>query len=220
MRKIDIAIDGNVATLLQSILKRSTAHDRFPISYIEVRKIANTDHPCIRMVHVDGSGNDKWIWDYQLSGNDFDEGIDEFAEVLTDFWRNKIAEWSKIETARYWYAIDIPRNFRIKEVKFNGPATVVFWEDETKTVVKCDPTDKFDPEKGLAMAIAKKFLGNNTGKYYDIFKKWIPTGCYMKEEKRVYSCPDCAYGNCPYSQEPCYSCRKGSHFVQKGEKKE
>lgn len=64
----------------------------------------------------------------------------------------------------------------IKNVIFNDPATIVFWSDGTKTVVKCQPGDKFDPEKGLAMAITKKTMGN-TGSYCNVFKKWI------KEEK-------------------------------------
>lgn len=42
----------------------------------------------------------------------------------------------------------------------------------TKTVVKCQPGDKFDPEKGLAMAIVKKTMGN-TGSYCNVFKKWV-----------------------------------------------
>lgn len=63
--------------------------------------------------------------------------------------------------------------FRIKDVIFNGPATIVFWADGEKTVVKCSENDVYDPEKGLAMAIAKRALGNK-GKYYDIFKKWVP----------------------------------------------
>lgn len=54
----------------------------------------------------------------------------------------------------------------------NDPATIVFWEDGTKTVVKCK-NEKFDPEKGLAMAFSKKMLGNK-GNYYNIFKKWLP----------------------------------------------
>lgn len=61
---------------------------------------------------------------------------------------------------------------KIKNVIYNRPATIVFWKDGTKTVVKCKG-EEFDPEKGLAMAIAKKALGNNY-KYYDIFKKWLP----------------------------------------------
>lgn len=60
----------------------------------------------------------------------------------------------------------------IKKVIFNDPATIVFWRDGSKTVVKAVNED-FDPEKGLAMAIAKKHLGNE-GNYYDIFKKWLP----------------------------------------------
>lgn len=60
----------------------------------------------------------------------------------------------------------------IKNVIFNDPATIVFWSDGTKTVVKCHGED-FDPEKGLAMAISKKIFGNNGG-YYNIFKKFLP----------------------------------------------
>ena len=61
----------------------------------------------------------------------------------------------------------------IKRVIFNDPATIVLWADGTKTVVKCAKDEKFDPEKGLAMAIAKKALGNE-GWYYDIFKTYLP----------------------------------------------
>ena len=60
----------------------------------------------------------------------------------------------------------------IKKVKFNPPATIVFWTDNTKTVVKCSGED-YDPEKGLAMCICEKMLGNK-GNYYNVFKKWLP----------------------------------------------
>ena len=65
---------------------------------------------------------------------------------------------------------DIPE---IKNVIFNDPATIVFWNDGTKTVVKCQPGDSFDPEKGLAMAITKKAYGNK-GSYCNQLKKWLP----------------------------------------------
>lgn len=61
----------------------------------------------------------------------------------------------------------------IADVIFNGPATIIQWTDGTKTVVKCSKGENFDPEKGLAMAIAKKALGNK-GNYYEVFKKFIP----------------------------------------------
>lgn len=68
----------------------------------------------------------------------------------------------------------------IKKVIFNEPATIVLWEDGTKTVVKCE-NEKFDPEKGLAMAITKKVLGNN-GHYFETIKKWT-RDWYVKNTK-------------------------------------
>lgn len=61
----------------------------------------------------------------------------------------------------------------ITNVIFNDPATIVFWSDHTKTVVKCQDGDLFDAEKGLAMAISKKYFGNR-GHYCEEFKKWLP----------------------------------------------
>lgn len=58
----------------------------------------------------------------------------------------------------------------IANVIFNCPATIVYWKDGTKTVVKADK-ENFDPEKGLAMAISKKALGNK-GNYFNKIKKW------------------------------------------------
>lgn len=60
----------------------------------------------------------------------------------------------------------------IKRVIFNPPATIVYWSDCTKTVVKCNVNDIFDPEKGLAMAIAKRCVGN-TGAYYAEIQHWV-----------------------------------------------
>lgn len=60
---------------------------------------------------------------------------------------------------------------QIKKVIFNNPATIVLWEDGTKTVVKRQKGERWDKEKGLAMAIVKKISGNK-GNYNDIFKKW------------------------------------------------
>ena len=71
------------------------------------------------------------------------------------------------------YGIGSLRISEIKNVIFNDPATIVFWEDGTKTVVKCQDSDEFDPEKGLAMAIAKKAYGNK-GSYCNKMKKWLP----------------------------------------------
>lgn len=72
--------------------------------------------------------------------------------------------------------------FKIKDVIFNNPATIVFWEDGEKTVVQCQNGEEFDPEKGLAMAISKRVYGNKHT-YYEIFKKWI--GKYNKKKSKT-----------------------------------
>ena len=60
----------------------------------------------------------------------------------------------------------------IKDVIFAPPATIVYWSDGSKTVVKCSEKDVFDPEKGLAMAIAKR-CGGNKGNYYKEIQNWV-----------------------------------------------
>ena len=84
---------------------------------------------------------------------------------------NKSPSTNKEAAERSYYMHYDIRRF-IKKVKFNPPATIVFWTDNTKTVVKCKGED-YDPEKGLAMCICKKVLGDK-GNYYEVFKKWLP----------------------------------------------
>ena len=55
---------------------------------------------------------------------------------------------------------------------------------KTKTVVKCDPKEEYDPEKGLAMAISKKTIGDNKGNYYNVFLHWNKK--YEKQSKERY----------------------------------
>lgn len=61
--------------------------------------------------------------------------------------------------APYSYNRPIPN---IVEIIFNNPATIVYWSDDTKTVVKACDKDTFDKEVGLAMAIAKKAIATNS----------------------------------------------------------
>lgn len=72
--------------------------------------------------------------------------------------------------------------FSITKVIFNPPATIVLWNDDTKTVVKTRNGEAFDPEKGLAMAISKKAFGNK-GNYFEQIKKWTEP---YKEEKSEF----------------------------------
>lgn len=72
----------------------------------------------------------------------------------------------------------------IKDVVFNDPATIVIWNDGSKTVVKCQPGDVYSKETGLALCIAKKFLGNKSN-FNNVFKKWIPEEVEPVEEISV-----------------------------------
>lgn len=59
------------------------------------------------------------------------------------------------------------------KVIFHDPATIVFWTDGTKTVVKCQPGDTYSKEMGLALCFSKKMLGNQSN-FNNEFKKWLP----------------------------------------------
>lgn len=74
----------------------------------------------------------------------------------------------------------------IKDVIFNPPATIVFWMDGTKTVVKDQGEVFYDPEKGMAMAVAKKAFGNQ-GNYYNQFAKYLDIYEKKQEDEPVNS---------------------------------
>lgn len=73
----------------------------------------------------------------------------------------------------------------IRKVIYNPPATIILWEDETKTVVKCCETDIYDPEKGFAMAVIKKLCGNESAPFHRLFKTW----CLESDDKLDESIP-------------------------------
>jgi hypothetical protein len=68
---------------------------------------------------------------------------------------------------------------KIKEVIFNNPATIIYWRDGTKTVVKCQPEDTYDKEKGFMAAYMKKICGND-----NTFNKIINNWCNDSENNK------------------------------------
>lgn len=50
----------------------------------------------------------------------------------------------------------------IKKVIFNPPATIVFWNDGKKTIVKASKDEEFSEEVGLCEAIAKRYFGSRS----------------------------------------------------------
>lgn len=72
----------------------------------------------------------------------------------------------------YWFEM-VDGDSSISRVIFNDPATIILWADGTKTVAKTHGNDAFDPEKGFAVACAKKLLGNGDAFRME-FAKWAP----------------------------------------------
>lgn len=55
---------------------------------------------------------------------------------------------------------------------YNPPATIVLWSDGTKTVVKCEEDEYYDPVFGLALCFMKKALGNDGKRFNDELCTW------------------------------------------------
>lgn len=49
-----------------------------------------------------------------------------------------------------------------KKIIYSGLATIVLWEDGTKTVVKCSKHDSWKPETGFLWALAEKLYGSKS----------------------------------------------------------
>lgn len=97
------------------------------------------------------------------------------SSVSQEYEKSSLSRWLKgdwdIMRGRSYAVIPYSNFITPREVIYNDPATIVFWEDGTKTVVKCQPGDSFSKELGLAMAFVKKVHGN-VGNYNDVFRKW------------------------------------------------
>lgn len=63
-------------------------------------------------------------------------------------------------------------NKKIKKIILNNPATVIFWNDNSKTVVKCMDGEKYNPLNGIAIAFMKGMLDKKT---YNKLKKAAET---------------------------------------------
>lgn len=61
---------------------------------------------------------------------------------------------------------------QIKKVIFNDSATIVFWDDNTKTVSRCHQSDNYDKYMGIIACIAKKYYGSGK-KLHQVLDKWV-----------------------------------------------
>lgn len=93
--------------------------------------------------------------------------------------------------ARGWNAASAPLPLPTNVI-FNDPATIVYWDDGTKTVVKCQPGDVFSAEAGLTTAMLKKYMGNDNT-FNRVINEWLKrTGQYKPSVIPALPAPDCA----------------------------
>ena len=78
---------------------------------------------------------------------------------------------SPVKPGVYFTDVDLPRALQVRNVIFNPPATIVFWEDGMKTVVKCSKDDTYDPERGFELAFLKRILGG--GALRRLIRDWV-----------------------------------------------
>ena len=71
---------------------------------------------------------------------------------------------------------DLKNLLKPERVIFNNPATIVYWNDGSKTVVKCSENEEFIPEVGLAMAFIRKIYPNRSE-----FLKFLETAYYQED---------------------------------------
>ena len=145
-----------------------------------------------------------------------DRGFDDHYVLTADVF-HEVFSASNAYAARR-----VGRNPEIKNVIFNDPATVIMWSDGTKTVVKCQPGDTYSKETGLALCIAKKYLGNK-GNFNEVFKKWIPEEDdptvkisveNMRKALDVYCQSKAVCSACPLESPVC-RCGCGTYFDSK-----
>ena len=150
--------------------------------YTGIKSVLDIDLPIVIDTDAKPDENKSLI----ITNNTYLRNLKEFDSLYPKYVDNSkfdgsyIKNWLRRELNSVYGYSGVPPMFRnirrvpqIEKVIFNEPATIVKWADSTKTVVKAGDGERFDPEKGLAMAISKKALGNQ-GRYYETFKEWIP----------------------------------------------
>lgn len=136
---------------------------------------------------------------------DFPHGYDDkYTVVWRDAHNDTIAASNIIEHMSNKYRLMGPiEAYSIKKVHFNDPYTIVLWKDGTKTIVKTQNNEVYDAEKGLAMCISKKALGNK-GNYYEVFKEHTDKHPYVGMKPEEYTKAEIAYNrlvNCLHDKK-------------------
>ena len=67
--------------------------------------------------------------------------------------------------------MNIRRVPQVKRILVSGPCTIVFWADNTKTVVRCPEGKAFSEYEAFTAALAEKVYGSNSQVKKEIARK-------------------------------------------------
>lgn len=85
--------------------------------------------------------------------------------AITDnmWWANRKEKYRVKEKTRYdAMYLGISEFYEPEKILVSGPATIVFWKDGTKTVVKLSEGDHYDEYTAYCIALTKKLCGSNS----------------------------------------------------------
>lgn len=105
-------------------------------------------------------------------------GDKEAFDIFETMDNNQKAFTVAMAKARFAANLIEANTIKIRHVIFSGPATIVFWADGDKTVVKCMDGDTMNYEMGIALCTLKKLFGPS---YID-FKKHMK---YILEKAEI-----------------------------------
>ena len=108
--------------------------------------------------------------------------LKEMKQILTHYIDKKLLKtlsdkeikgvFDMVSDTVHFYPITLYEDrLTVERVIFNDPATIVFFSDGTKSVVKCQKGDKYSKEAGLSLAISKRMLGNK--EFHKTFEKFV-----------------------------------------------
>ena len=136
----------------------------FETGYISIMPLTGTEHGKTKLVSI---GNLKKIDEFLISTENYNEMVNTIENLKEENYKL----YTKILSSKLISKHKLPE---VKSVLYHKPATIIFWKDGTKTVVKAQKKEKYDNEKGFVMAYLKKILGNK-GNYYEEIKRWTDT---------------------------------------------
>lgn len=131
------------------------------------------DNPTTQVIVADAY-NDEYNVYRRCNANHFLVDLPAWQKPYIDHLKDLLNnQYGRLDVASMHPFTPKQKDRKIKKVEFNGPATIIFWEDDTKTVVKNYDSSEYDREKGILYAVLKKLA---TKKEYNDILRTIDKG--------------------------------------------